>query len=86
MQAPEAYATDDKKSTIVSEDDKKQSEKNAKNEGDKEEKESVERSAVKTDSSHHSISKYNFLFYMVYKVKYGELNESAESKQAIAEE
>ncbi|MEQ9300415.1 MAG: hypothetical protein RIF33_17710 [Cyclobacteriaceae bacterium] len=38
------------------------------------------------DSSFHSISKYNFLFYMVYKVKYGDMDPVSEDKSTIAEE
>ena len=39
-----------------------------------------------TDSSLHSISKYNFLFYMVYKVKYGDQDSYSDSKSLPAEE
>ena len=39
-----------------------------------------------TDSSFHSISKYNFLFYMVYTVKYGDVGSSTESVPVVAEE
>lgn len=85
--ASSAFAEDKK-------EDKKTETEDTKN--DKEDKEASENleeaefsnvnSRSQTDSSFHSISKYNFLFYMVYKVKYGEMNPVSDNKSAVAEE
>lgn len=77
---------DDKK------DDKKTGTEDTKNgqnekEGDLEEEEyTTVGNKSQSDSSFHSISKYNFLFYMVYKVKYGDMDPVSEDKAAVAEE
>lgn len=75
-----------------SKEDKKTGTEETKNDKDDKEEnlEEAEYTTVKnksqTDSSFHSISKYNFLFYMVYKVKYGDMDPVSENKTAIAEE
>lgn len=75
------------------EDKKTEAEDTKNDKNEKEEAENLEEaefnavnSRPKTDSSFHSISKYNFLFYMVYKVKYGDMDPVYENKSAVAEE
>lgn len=63
-----------------------QSDKNEKEEKLEETEYTTVKNKSQTDSSFHSISKYNFLFYMVYKVKYGDMDPVSENKTAIAEE
>lgn len=60
--------------------------KNGKEENLEEAEYNTVNSKSQADSSFHSISKYNFLFYMVYKVKYGDMDPVSEDKGAIAEE
>ena len=71
-------------------EDKKTGKENKKNTDKAENPEGEEHTnyenETEADSSFHSISKYNFLFYMVYKVKYGDVEPVSESKTAIAEE
>ncbi|MEM8894430.1 MAG: hypothetical protein AAGC88_07625 [Bacteroidota bacterium] len=71
-------------------EDKKTDKENTKNQDKSQDPEDEEyanyENESEADSSFHSISKYNFLFYMVYKVKYGDIDPVSESKPAIAEE
>jgi hypothetical protein len=80
----EAYAfTEDKKPTTLSEEDKNK--KTTDNEGNTDDVNYVAPKKVTTDSSLHSISKYNFLFYMVYKIKYMD-SDYGSSKSSSVEE
>jgi hypothetical protein len=45
-----------------------------------------ERKISKKRSILLKIEGHNFLFYMVYKVKYGEMDPISENKSAVAEE
>ncbi|GEM_PF-4584361 len=71
-------------------EDKKTGKENNKNTDKEENLENEEytnyENETEADSSFHSISKYNFLFYMVYKVKYGDVEPVSESKTVVAEE
>ena len=80
-----AFANDKKEDKKTGTEDTKngQNEK----EGNLEEEEyTTVNNKSQADSSFHSISKYNFLFYMVYKVKYGDMDPVSEDKAAVAEE
>ena len=71
-------------------EDKKNGSENTKNQDKEENLEEEEytnyENESEADSSFHSISKYNFLFYMVYKVKYGDAEPVSDNKTSIAEE
>ena len=83
--AGSALADDKKEEKKTGTEDTK-NEKNEKSENLEEGEFAAVDRRPKTDSSFHSISKYNFLFYMVYKVKYGDMDPVSENKSAVAEE
>lgn len=79
-----AYAyVEEKKPATVSEEDKDK--KLADKEGSLEDVSYVSPKKVAADSGVHSISKYNFLFYMVYKIKYMD-SDYGRSKSTSVEE
>jgi hypothetical protein len=80
----EAFAfTEEKKPTTSSEEEKNK--KSAEKEANADDVNYVAPKKVTTDSSLHSISKYNFLFYMVYKIKYMD-SDYGSSKSSSVEE
>lgn len=79
-----AYAfTEEKKPSTISEEEKNK--KSTDKEGNTDDVNYVAPKKVLTDSSLHSISKYNFLFYMVYKIKYMD-SDYGSSKSSSVEE
>jgi hypothetical protein len=80
----EAYAfNEEKKPNTISEEEK--AKKSTDKEGNTEDVNYVAPKKVSADSSLHSISKYNFLFYMVYKIKYMD-SDYGSSKSSSVEE